>query len=528
MQRDIARFEKGEYDLIVIGGGINGGAIANISSDCQLKVALLEKGDFAVGTSSKSTKLIHGGIRYLEHLEFDLVRESLKERFIHLKSVPYLVKPLPFIIPVYKNDKRLLWMMKLGVGLYDFLSGPYKIGRHRYLSTEELSSLEPSLNKENLLGAVLYYDAQMDDARLCLENVLSASLKGAHAANYVEVTGFLKENGKVTGVEARDLLGEKNFTVRGRKTICATGPWTNKLLKLDHPSSRKKVRLTKGVHLVYPGQLTSHALLLTSRQDKRIFFVIPWMENSLIGTTDTDYAGDLDSVVADSEDIQYLLEEARRFFPGIDFQEGKIITTFAGLRPLVRRGGAPSDVSRKHVVETSFSGLFFVIGGKYTTYRKIAMDCVNRILKRLKGSGAAGDGAGAGLTPRREIAERQARPVSSRPHFSPELYPLYGSGEISESPQVAAGRFGLPIETVQYLMEKYGTRYVDVLKLTENRLELKNPICSCSPAIGAQIVYSIETEMAQTPEDIIHRRLGLGYLMCPTQQCRKNIERSFL
>ncbi len=520
MQRDIARLEKGEYDLIVVGGGINGVAIANIASDCGLKVALLEKGDFAGGTSSKSTKLIHGGIRYLEHLEFDLVRESLKERFIQFKNVPHLVKPLLFIIPVYKNDKRPLWMMKFGVWLYDFLSGPYKIGRRRYLLMEELSLLEPSLNKENCLGAVLYYDAQMDDARLCLENVLSASLKGAHAANYVEVTGFLKENGKVTGVEAMDLLGKRNLIIRARKTICATGPWTNKLLKLDHPSSRKKVRLTKGVHLVYPGQLTAHAFLLTSHRDKRIFFMIPWMGNSLIGTTDTDYAGDPDSVAADSEDIQYLLEEARRFFPGIDFQEGKIITTFAGLRPLVRRGGAPSDVSRKHVVETSFSGLFFVIGGKYTTYRKIAMDCVNRILKSLQNP--SGVGARAGLTPRREIAERQARPISF------ESYPLYGSGEISESAQAAADRVGLPIKTVTYLMGKYGTRYIDVLKLTENHPELKNPICSCSPAIGAQVVYSIETEMAQTPEDIIHRRLGLGYLMCPTQQCRKNIERIFL
>lgn len=536
--RDIARFEKGEYDLIVVGGGINGAAIANISSDCQLKVALLEKGDFAGGTSSKSTKLIHGGIRYLEHFEFDLVRESLRERFIQLKSVPHLVKPLPFIIPVYKNDKRPLWMMKLGVWLYDFLSGKYAIGWHRSLSPNEVFALAPSLNQENLLGAVMYYDAQMDDARLCLENVLSACQKGAHVANYVEVTGFLKENGKVTGVEARDLLGKRNLTIRARKTICATGPWTNQLLKLDHPSSRKKVRLTKGVHLVYPGQLSLRAFLLTSRRDKRIFFVIPWMGNSLIGTTDTDYTGDPDVVEARPEDIQYLLREARRFFPAVDFKEEKILKTFAGLRSLLRKAGAPSDVSRKHVIEESFSGIFFVIGGKYTTYRKIARDCVERIWGSLRNSGRTR----AGLTPARphffQSAGGPHRPAcqlekylagrrQARPAFS-EYYPLYGSGEISESPQAAADRFGLSAKTVTYLMEKYGTRYLDVLTLTQNHPELKNPICSCSPAIGAQIVYSIETEMAQTPEDIIHRRLGLGYLRCSTKECEKVIRSHFL
>ncbi len=517
MQRDIPRFEKGQYDLIVVGGGINGAAIANIASESGLKVAILEKGDFASGTSSKSTKLIHGGIRYLEHFEFDLVYESLKERFIQLKSVPHLVKPLPFVIPVYKGDKRQLWMMTFGVWLYDFLSGQYKTSCRRNLSTEELLKLEPSLKKENLLGGVMYYDAQMDDARLCLENVLSAVHKGAHAANYLKVQGFLKENGKVVGVEARDLLGKKNLAIRARKTICAVGPWTNELLKLDHPFSRKKVRLTKGVHIVYPTALTSHALLLTLNKDRRIFFVIPWRGNSLIGTTDTDYVGDPDDVQAMPEDIQYLFDEARRFFPAVDFKEEKIITTFAGLRPLLRRAGLPSDVSRKHVVVESFSGLFLVIGGKYTIYRKIALDCVNRILKSLQGVTGVAGAAPVAPTTIKTFQGNRGRPIVA------DYYPLYGSGEISDSPQIAADRFGLPVKTVEYLMEKYGTRYLDVLKLTEGQPKLKKPICTCSPTIAAQILYSIQTEMAQTPEDIIDRRLGLAYLLCPSKQCEKLI-----
>ena len=493
MNRDINRFQRGEYDVIVVGGGINGAAIANITSKNNLKVALLERQDFAAGTSSKSTKLSHGGIRYLENLEIDLVRESLKERFIQLKSAPHLVKPLPFIIPVYKNDSRPLWMVKLGVGLYDFLSGRYRIGPHRSLTKDELIGLEPAVNPENLVGGILYYDAQMDDARLCLENVLTAAGQGTHAANYVEVTDFLKENGKAVGVKAFDLLGHLPFTVRAKKIVCAAGPWTNLLSKMDHPSNRERMRLTKGVHLVYPGRLTQHALVLTSGGDRRIFFAIPWMGQTLIGTTDTDYTGFPDAVGVEPRDVEYLLGAAKRFFPKVDFKEEEILSTFAGLRPLVHQPGQPSSVSRKHLSVESFSGMLLVIGGKYTTYRKIAEDCVNKITKVRKD----------------------------------EEFRLYGSGTISEEPEFVAQREGVPVETARYLMDRYGVRYSDVLKLTKNNPDLKKPLCSCSEAIAAQAVYSIQTEMARKPEDVIRRRLGIGYLGCKTKQCEKTIERFF-
>jgi glycerol-3-phosphate dehydrogenase len=487
-----ARFSQQEYDLLVIGGGINGAAVANIAAGEGLKVALLEKGDFASGTSSKSTKLVHGGLRYLEHFEFDLVQEALKERYIQLQSVPYLVKPLAFLSPVYKDDRRPLWMMKLGVLLYDILSGKYQIGRHRSLKKQEISGLVPGIKEQDLIGGVIYYDAQMDDARLCLENVLSAQAKGADVANYIQVKSFIKENGKVVGVKAYEAGSQKEFTVRARKIVCAVGPWAQKLLKEDDPQAAGHIRTTKGIHLVYRQKISDHALLVQTQKDSRIFFIIPWLDHSLIGTTDTDYEGSPDEVDVKQEDVDYLLQEARRILPKYSFEQSDIITSFAGLRPLVYQPGAPSRVSRKHVFEETSSGLLFILGGKYTTYRKIAMECVNRI-----------------LSPDKVVPS--------------EKYPLYGSGRLPESPLEDAQKYGVEPEIVEYLQSKYGTRYKDVLELTQLDSRLKKRICSCHLNIEAQIVYSIKSEMAATADDIIWRRLGVGYVQCEWDKYREVI-----
>ena len=238
MIRDIERFKRTTYDILVIGGGINGAAIAHLAAKRGMKVALLEKGDFASGTSSKSTKLIHGGIRYLENLEVDLVYESLKERHIQLTAAPHLVKPLPFVIPVYEGDKRPLWMMQFGVFLYDLLAGRYRVKPRKNLTREEVIRLEPGIEQNGLKGGVLYYDAQMDDARLCLENVLMAAHYGAHVANYVKMVSFVKENGRIAGVKANDMLGIREFEVRANRVICAAGPWTNEL-----PSSPPSLKI---------------------------------------------------------------------------------------------------------------------------------------------------------------------------------------------------------------------------------------------------------------------------------------------
>ena len=477
MKRDIENLSKQSYDLLVIGGGINGAAIAHLAAQRGMKVALLEKGDFASGTSSKSTKLIHGGIRYLENLEVDLVYESLRERHIQLKVAPHLVKPLGFVIPVYKGDKKPLWMMRFGVFLYDLLAGRYTVQKHKSLTAQEVMELEPGIKKEGLRGGVIYYDAQMDDARLCLENVLMAAKYDAHVANYVKAVSFLKENGRVVGVKAQDVLGKREFEVRAKKVICTVGPWTNEILKLDAPQAKKKVRTTKGIHIVYRGQISKHGLLLGSQSDGRIFFVIPWMGNTLIGTTDTDYIASPDAVKVEPADVEYLIHESRRVFPGLTLSPDKILSTFAGLRPLIRKGGSPKKVSRKHLFYETPSGLVAVVGGKYTTYRKVAEDCLNKIRK-----------------------------PSGKEDFT-----VYGSGPIQENAETVAARLGLEKTVVQSLMDFYGARYQDLLQLIEKDPTLKEKVSEDPLVIKAQIVYSIQTEMARTVEDITDRRLSLVY-----------------
>ncbi len=492
MKRDIQKLEGETYDVLVIGGGINGAAIAHMASLNGLRVVLLEKGDFASGTSSKSTKLIHGGLRYLENLDFGLVHESLKERFVQLKSAPHLVKPLRFIIPVYAMDKRPLWMMRFGVWLYDLLSRKYVIERHCALSAEEVCQAIPGIQRENLVGGVAYTDTQMNDARLCLENVLSAVEKGASVANYVSVRTLLQENGRVVGVEAYDELRKAAFKVKAKKVVCAVGPWTNIFMKKENSQSPQQVRPTKGIHIVVKGRISDHAVLIPAEGDQRVFFVIPWMENSLIGTTDTDFNDSPDNVSVKQEDIDYLVREAKRVLPYADLRKENIITSFAGLRPLICEEGDPAKVSRKHVIKESYSGLIYVAGGKYTTYRKIAEDVMRRVTKKT-------------------LVDTQ------------ESFPVYGSGAIGGDAENMAEQYGVDPDVARSLIGLYGSRFKDVLSLIQKDPDLKKPICSCSPVIYAQIVYAVQTEMACTEKDITMRRLLLGYSYCPSGECREAI-----
>lgn len=493
MIRNISKFTQGSYDVLVVGGGINGAAIAHIAALNGLKTALLEKGDFAGGTSGKSTKLMHGGLRYLENLEFGLVREALKERSIQLKSSPHLVHPLRFIIPVYKTDKRPLWKMKLGVWLYDFLSREHKIEAHCSLTVSEVCRAIPGIQKEGLVGGVAYSDAQMNDARLCLENILSAAAKGADAANYVKVRSLIQENGRAVGVEAYDEIDQKAFNVRAKKIVCAVGPWTNNFMQKEGGRSQSLVRTTKGVHIVYKGLISNHALLIPAKSDRRVFFIIPWMGNSLIGTTDTDFTDYPDSAAVKKEDVDYLIREAKRVLPDTDFSKENIITTFAGLRSLVSEPGSSSRVSRRHVIKESYAGLIYVMGGKYTTYRKIAEEAVRRVAQKPL--------------------------INTQKEF-----PVYGSGKISGEPAAIARQYNMEAGVVRSLMDFYGARYGDVLKLIEGDPTLKEPICTCSAVIRAQVVYAIQTEMARTQEDIITRRLTLGYTGCSDGRCRREIQ----
>lgn len=386
MKREIEQLKTYHFDILVIGGGINGCAIARDASLRGAKVALIEKDDFASGASGKTTKLIHGGIRYLEQFNFKLVYEALHERAILLKTVPHLVKPLEFTIPVYKDDPRSLLKIKTGIFLYDRLAGTYNICSHQNLKKSDLISLEPNIQSHNLKGGVIYYDAQMDDVRLCLDNAISSYEAGCCIANKLEVVEFIKKDGKVCGVEVQDKLNKDKFKIHASVVINATGAWSNHLIKLDDPNAQPITRPTKGTHIVYRRLPHKRAILLSAYKDKRIFFVIPWRNFTLIGTTDTDYSGSCDDVYATLDEVEYLLSETHRVFPNENIDKKEIIATYASLRPLVNTQGKPAwQVSREHLIRESNSGLISVVGGKYTTYRHLAQQVTDFTLSKLEG-----------------------------------------------------------------------------------------------------------------------------------------------
>jgi glycerol-3-phosphate dehydrogenase len=385
VKRDIARLKSEEFDLLVIGGGINGCAIARDASLRGAKVALIEKDDFACGASGKSTKIIHGGIRYLEQCNLNLIYEALHERGILLRTAPNLVWPLEFIIPVYKGDPRPLIMMRTGVFIYDMLAGRANINCHRPLKKDELMLLERGVTSKGLRGGVLYRDAQMDDIRLCLDNAISAYQAGCCAANKVEAEGFIKRGGQAAGVEAKNTLTGEKFSIRAHCVVNATGAWSNRLVWADEPDAPAITRPTKGIHLICRKLTITRAMLFSARKDKRIFFAIPWRDYTLIGTTDTDFNDSADEVYATSDDVEYLLNEIRRVFPDEQIDKKGIITTYAGLRPLMNTQGiAPWKVSREHFIKESDSGLISVVGGKYTTYRRLAEQVVDRVISSLR------------------------------------------------------------------------------------------------------------------------------------------------
>ena len=370
------------YDLLIIGGGIIGAGVAWDASLRGLSCALVEAGDFAGGTSSKTTKLIHGGIRYLEQLDFRLVREALRERSILLSIAPQFVRPLPFLIPVRHGWTRPWPLIRLGVFLYDRFAGGKRIGRHRFLSERELQEEEPRLVANGYRRAALYYDAQMDDAGLVLAVLKAAAQAGAVLRDQSRVVGLIREGARIAGAEVEDRASGNRSVIRARRVVNATGPWADFVRRLADPQAKPLVRMSKGIHLIYPGMGLQHALLISSERDGRIFFVIPWKGNTLVGTTDTDYSGDPAGAQADPEDVDYLLTEVNRALPCFDFRREKILSTFAGVRPLVAQEARdPWAVSRSHRIYEEFGGLLTIVGGKFTTFRKIAEEVVDRLAR---------------------------------------------------------------------------------------------------------------------------------------------------
>ncbi len=383
-QATLQKFDKKQYDIVIIGGGITGAGIALDASLRGLKTALFEKHDFAFGTSSRSTKLIHGGLRYLKQLEFGLVKEVGSERAIVHKLAPHLVVAEKMLLPLNEGRGLGSFLTSFGLKLYDWLAGVKPEDQRRMLTRRQTLKAEPLLKPDDIKGSGLYAEYRTDDARLTIEIIKTAAANGADMLNYCEVADFIYEDGKLVRVKVKDLLSEEAYEIRALSVVNATGPWVDDLRVIDQSKKGKQLHLTKGVHIVFPYEkLPVRQALYFDVPDGRMIFAIPRGRITYVGTTDTDYHGKQEDVVTTKEDAVYLLDAVNETFPSINLQLKDIESSWAGLRPLIHEDGkSASELSRKDEIFVSDSGLISMAGGKLTGYRKMAERAVDLVIKR--------------------------------------------------------------------------------------------------------------------------------------------------
>jgi len=490
---NLDRLRSTQVDILVIGGGVTGVSIARDAALRGYSTALLEQADFASGTSSKSSKLVHGGVRYLENFEFGLVFEASRERRYALRNSPHLVRPLPFVFPVHKDDPRPLWQIAVGMWLYDAMATFRNIENHQIWGKGRTLREEPVIGPQGLTGAARYYDAATDDARLTLAIAQDAHQAGALVANYASAVGLLQEGRKVVGAQVRDQVTGDEFEVRARVVANATGPWTDYLLRMADPDAVRRLRPTKGVHIVVPRQCawSQAAITMNSPRDGRLMFLIPWGQFSVLGTTDTDYAGDPAHVEADAGDIAYILEAARHAFPITGLTEADVISAYAGLRPLIG-SDAPTGykVSREHQILNTAPGFFTIAGGKLTTWRSMAEEMVEELARYL----GREQGLPAPATQPGRTADRILPGGDIQDWYT---YLAHRVVELSDR---------LSPETVTHLISTYGTRYTNVLALAERDEQLAEPLFTGLPYLKAEVIHAVRHEMALTLEDVLTRR----------------------
>ena len=385
-QKTIDSLEGEIFDLVVIGGGITGGGIALDAASRGLKIALLEKGDFASGTSSKSTKLIHGGLRYLKQFDFWLVKEVGSERAIVHKLAPHLVLPEKMLLPLIENGSYGKWLTSIGLKVYDILAQVTGDDKRKMLEKKEAMKLEPLLPKKILNGAGYYAEYRTDDARLTIENIKTSLLFGAQALNYAKVNEFIYDKDKVAGVKATDETTGREFIIKSKFVISAAGPWVDELRSLNNSKKGKQLHLTKGVHLVFPYEkLPVKLSCYFDIPDGRMMFAIPRGKITYVGTTDTNYNDSKENVRTDLADAIYLISAVNNMFPDINLELEDIVSSWAGLRPLIHEEGkSASELSRKDEIFVSDTGLISIAGGKLTGYRKMAERVVDRIAKKME------------------------------------------------------------------------------------------------------------------------------------------------
>ena len=482
----LALLEDQQFDIAIIGGGIIGAGIARDAALRGLRVVLFEKHDFGSGTTAGSTRLIHGGLRYLEMLDFRLVRMDLRERETLLRIAPHLVKPLEFIMPFYGKNFFYRSKMKIGMALYDLLSYDKTLPRHRFLKPGELKEIEPNLQQTGLQGAAVYFDAQVNSPeRLCLENIIDACEHGAQAFNHTEVIGPLRTGKAIDGVRVRDLLDDDSevVSVKSRLVINASGAWFDRVAgSLTEVDTIAQIRTTKGIHITCP-PVAGKAVVVFSAIDDRLMFLIPWLGYSWIGTTDTDFEDDPTTVHASAKDVDYVLRSISKYFPTLD--TSRIYFSNAGVRALVRKEGSESAVSRMHRIangaRSGAKNLISVLGGKITGYRAIAEEVIDLVCKELN------------------VHERC---VTS-------LNPLPGA-RIDQMP-VDSSTVGLSIETVEHLSKIYGSRACQVINLAASCERLREPLSPSVPDIAAQVIFAARSEHCLRLVDFILRRTLLGF-----------------
>ncbi|WP_240374015.1 glycerol-3-phosphate dehydrogenase/oxidase [Bacillus piscicola] len=500
LQRDewLEKMEKTAYDLLVIGGGITGAGIALDAASRGMKVALVEMQDFAAGTSSRSTKLIHGGLRYLKNGELRLVAEVGKERAVVYENGPHVTTPTGMLLPIYRGGSLGKYSTAIGLRLYDFLAGVKKGERRNMLSRAEVVKKEPLLKQEGLVGGGYYVEYRTDDARLTLEVLKQAVNYGADAVNYTKVDGFVYEKEKVAGVTAIDQQNGKKRTIHARKIVNAAGPWVDTLREKDDSKLGKFLTLTKGVHLVFDQSVFPlKQAIYFDNADGRMLFAIPREGKTYVGTTDTTYTSDLARPRVTEEDRDYLLRAVRSMFPSLSLTAEEVEASWAGLRPLImEEDKSPSEISRKDEIWESPSGLITIAGGKLTGYRKMAETIVDLVAKKFK-------------------EERYKL-------FSPSMtasLPISG-GDVGGAVHFESfiqrkgndgSKLGLSRENAETLARRYGSNVDDVFAILEE-LRKRGGESESERLIDAQLQYAIEHEMAVTPLDFFIRRTGAMYL----------------
>ena len=486
MKRDFAALE-GEFDLLVCGGGIYGAWTAYDAALRGLKVALIDQGDWASGTSSASSKLIHGGLRYLETYDFKLVRKALKERRMLLRAAPHRVWPLRFGVPIYKDSRNGLLKMKAGLTLYDAMAGfPEAPMAHRRFDKNGFSAQFPFLSEVELKGGFTYGDAQTDDARLVLELVSGAMAQGAVCVNYAKLVEWQEDKGRVCAVLVQDQVDGATKRVHARQYVDATGRWASKT---------EAVRLSKGVHLVMPALPSNQAILLTAKEDGRVFFIIPWYGRTILGTTDADYRGDLDKVMVEEVDVTYLLDAANHYFKQ-GWTRQDVIASYAGLRVMKQSDAEqPSSVSRDWELRTASNHVHHIVGGKLTSAREDASEVVDVVCAHLG-------------------FDRRSATQGLRFPWKSELpYAIWSKEMLAR-----AQRLGVDAESAHWLLRRHGVRAESVLGLIEAKSSLSERIVADLPFTYADLVFCAGSEMVVSLYDLLRSRLPLLILARLSQE----------